>query len=197
MKSEITVLRFGGRRLPCPLGSLRCRGDRRLAVYRRILDEAIRDARRVVVIGDDADLAAVLSRLLRTDRLDIEVAYPGGRPGNWFSARRAVRGRARRVPLIRDDTGTVLVGSALWLPPEGPRCCTAKPWSTTSCFSTDTSPVCGSSRRRPCPAFGPESWVPDFGPACWAPGNAPGSPAVPRSWGPQVFVWCGTESRQA
>ena len=60
-----------------------------------------------------------MSRLLRTDRLDIEVAYPGGRPGNWFSARRAVRGRARRVPLIRDDTGTVLVGSALWLPPEG------------------------------------------------------------------------------
>ena len=25
MKSEITVLRFGGRRLPRPLGSLRCR----------------------------------------------------------------------------------------------------------------------------------------------------------------------------
>ena len=34
-------------------------------------------------------------------------------------ARRALRGTAERVPLIRDDTGTALVGHALWLPPDG------------------------------------------------------------------------------
>ncbi|MBC8092474.1 MAG: hypothetical protein H7Y15_11150, partial [Pseudonocardia sp.] len=31
--------------------------------------------RRIVVHGSDADLAAVLLRLLRTERLDVEVAY--------------------------------------------------------------------------------------------------------------------------
>ena len=31
--------------------------------------------RRIVVAGSDADLAAVLVRLLRRDRLDVELAY--------------------------------------------------------------------------------------------------------------------------
>lgn len=115
MKSDITVLTFGGRRLPRPLRSLRCLDVDDSAS----LDDAIGTARRVVVVGADADLAAVLSRLLRTDRLDAEVAHVGNRPRDWLAARRAVRGRAQRVPLIRDDTGTVLVGSARWLPPEG------------------------------------------------------------------------------
>ena len=37
---------------------------------------------------------------------------PGG-----AGARRALTRVARRVPLIRDDTGTAVVGAALWLPP--------------------------------------------------------------------------------
>ena len=39
------------------------------------------DPRRLIVMGTDADLAAVLLRLLRSDRLDIELAYlpAGGR----------------------------------------------------------------------------------------------------------------------
>ena len=67
------------------------------------------------MVGSDADLAAVLSRLMRQDALDVEVAQVRGR----LSARRALSGTARRVPLIRDDTGTVLVGAAQWLPPSG------------------------------------------------------------------------------
>ncbi|WP_246584790.1 hypothetical protein [[Mycobacterium] fortunisiensis] len=66
--------------------------------------------RRVVVTGGDAELAAVLTALLRADRLDVEVAPA---TGNW-SARRALRAPARRVPLIRDETGTVLVSAAQW-----------------------------------------------------------------------------------
>ena len=111
MKSDITVLVFGGRRPPRALSSLPVvlisqSGD---------IDAAISGRRRVVVVGGAADLAAVLSRLLRTDQLDIEVAHVGNR----WSARRAITGPARRVPLIRDDTGTVLVDRALWLPPKG------------------------------------------------------------------------------
>jgi hypothetical protein len=68
----------------------------------------------------------VLTRLLRADRLDVEVAYAPPRrtaatriyrlPAGGRAARRARRGSARRVPLIRDETGTVIVGAASWLP---------------------------------------------------------------------------------
>lgn len=73
--------------------------------------------RRVVVHGRDADLAAVLLRLLRTDRLDVEIGYvPSSRrsavaaiwgPGDVDVA---LHGRATAAPLVRDDTGGVLVG---------------------------------------------------------------------------------------
>ena len=111
MQTGILVLRFGDRLLPRTLAAL----PRREADDVAAVDEAIRDARRVVVVGHDADLAAVLTRLMRTDLLDVEVAHVRGR----WAARRALTGTARRVPLIRDDTGTVLVGSAMWLPPAG------------------------------------------------------------------------------
>ncbi|MCV7066502.1 hypothetical protein H7H51_13675 [Mycolicibacterium farcinogenes] len=71
--------------------------------------------RRVIVTGGDAELAAVLTALLRADRLDVEV---GVATGGW-SARRALRAAARRVPLIRDETGTVLVKAAYWRGDEG------------------------------------------------------------------------------
>ena len=90
------------------------------------VDEAIGRYRRLVVVGADADLAAVLSRLLRADRLDIEVAYVPrrrtaatrvyGLPTGRRAARRARRGAARRVTLVRDETGSVIVGRAQWLP---------------------------------------------------------------------------------
>ncbi len=77
-------------------------------------------ARRVIVHGTDADLAAVLLRLLRSDRLDVEIAYvPAARSAvaaaHGLPAGRAARdlalaGRAAPVPLVRDDTGGVLAG---------------------------------------------------------------------------------------
>jgi hypothetical protein len=77
-------------------------------------------ARRLVVAGTDADLAAVLVRLLRRERLDVEVAYlPRGRSAAarvWGLPRNrvalALDGAAAPVPLIRDDAGGVLVGRA-------------------------------------------------------------------------------------
>jgi hypothetical protein len=77
--------------------------------------------RRIVVAGSDADLAAVLVRLLRRDRLDVELAYvPSDRrsaaAGLWglphgaAAVELACEGVARPAPLVRDDTGGVLVG---------------------------------------------------------------------------------------
>jgi hypothetical protein len=79
------------------------------------------DLRRVVVAGTDADLAAVLVRLLRTDRLGIELAYlPAerrsdaarvwGLPHGADALELARDGVAYAVPLVRDDAGGVLVG---------------------------------------------------------------------------------------
>lgn len=76
--------------------------------------------RRVVVAGTDAGLAAVLLRLLRAERLDVEVGFlPAGRsaaarawglPTGRGALGVALAGRAAPVPLVRDDAGGVLVG---------------------------------------------------------------------------------------
>ncbi len=108
MKREITVLLFGGRPAPRSLTA------QPAVVVREPGDIDAVDTGRVAVVGTDADLAVVLTRLLRTDRLDVEVAHAR----NWRTAARATTATARRIPLIRDDTGTVLTGVALWLPPE-------------------------------------------------------------------------------
>jgi len=97
------VLLFGGRRLPRPLRDLTT-----------VTVDDITSHRRVIVVGSDADLAAVLTRLLRADRLDIEVGFAP----RWHSARRARTGPASRVPLIRDETGSVITRTAYWLPPD-------------------------------------------------------------------------------
>jgi hypothetical protein len=79
------------------------------------------DLRRLVVAGTDADLAAVLQRLLRADRLGVEVAYlPADRrsvaahvwglPHGAAALELARHGTAQAVPLVRDDAGGVLVG---------------------------------------------------------------------------------------
>ncbi|MGA8327916.1 MAG: peptidase M50, partial [Mycobacterium sp.] len=59
---------FDGPRVPRSLTGLR-------AIDPADIDAALAWARRLVVIGVDADLAAVLTRLLRADRLDVEVGY--------------------------------------------------------------------------------------------------------------------------
>jgi hypothetical protein len=73
----------------------------------------------LVVHGSDADLAAVVLRLLRTERLDVPVGYvpvdPGSRvarvwrlPPDPVAA--ALDGEVTPFPLVRDDNGGVLVG---------------------------------------------------------------------------------------
>jgi hypothetical protein len=106
---KIIVLRFGARRAPRSLAGLPVVEVEGAAD----VDPALH-ARRLVVLGTHADLAVVLSRLLRADRLDVEVAHVRRR----WSARRARTGAARRVPLIRDETGAVLTRVAYWLPPD-------------------------------------------------------------------------------
>jgi hypothetical protein len=79
-------------------------------------------APRLVVLGRDAALAAVLTYLLRNERLSVELGFvaaarsPATRAlhistGNAAAAR-ALSGTAMEVPLIRDDTGTALAGHA-------------------------------------------------------------------------------------
>lgn len=78
---------------------------------------------RLIVVGDDAAFAATLTRLMRLDRLDVELAYVpetrtpateayGLRTGSK-AATVALQGQAKPLPLIRDDSGIALVGRAL------------------------------------------------------------------------------------
>ncbi|OBH05017.1 peptidase M50 [Mycobacterium sp. E1747] len=116
----VAVLLFGDRRVPRSLIGL--------PVHTADSDAAIGPYRRLVVLGADADLAAVLTRLLRAGRLDVEVAYVPRRrtratrtyrlPAGRRAARQARRGTARRVTLVRDETGSVVVGRARWVPPD-------------------------------------------------------------------------------
>ncbi|KUH87912.1 MULTISPECIES: hypothetical protein [unclassified Mycobacterium] len=96
--TDVVVLLFGGRRSPRALRAL------------PVAEDPDTPCRRLIVVGSDADLATVLTRLMRTDRLGVEVAHVR-RP---WQARRALRGSAARVPLIRDDAGAVIVGAAEW-----------------------------------------------------------------------------------
>ncbi|MCF7552131.1 hypothetical protein [Pseudonocardia sp. WMMC193] len=91
-----------------------------------------REPRRVIVHGSDADLAAVLVRLLRRDRLDVEVAFvPATRRSAvamaWNlprdAAGLALDAPAQPTPLIRDDAGGVLVGRGVVRDLEGEAYC--------------------------------------------------------------------------
>jgi hypothetical protein len=125
-EADIAVLMFGDHGVPRPLRGLPAvrvgdPGDV------EVLRAAISGVRRVVVVGADADLAAVLTRLLRAGQLDVEVGYAPRRrtaatrvyrvPAGRRAARRALRGSAGQMPLIRDETATVIVGTAHWRPP--------------------------------------------------------------------------------
>jgi len=116
---DIAVVMFDGRRVPRSLTRLR-------VIDPVDIDASLASARRVVVVGADADLASVLTRLLRAELLNVEVAYVPRRrtqatrayrlPAGRRAARRARRGPAQRVPLIRDETGSAIVGAAEWKP---------------------------------------------------------------------------------
>jgi hypothetical protein len=107
--ADVVVLRFRGRRVPRGLVGLPVHDVTNPADV-----DPLVGARRMVVLGATADLGTVLTRLLRADRLDVEVGLVK-RP--WH-ARRARTAEARRVPLIRDETGAVVTEAAFWLPPD-------------------------------------------------------------------------------
>ena len=92
------------------------------------IDDLLTD--RVVVVGDDADLAAVVLRLHRKDRLtDVAVGYVATSPTPVTAVHSlptgskavslALTGDPDPVPLIRDDVGGVLVGRAVLAPVNG------------------------------------------------------------------------------
>jgi hypothetical protein len=98
------------------------------------------DGRRLVVCGTDADLAAVLLRLLRTGMLGtVAVGYVPSSPSSavarlWglpaahpAAAALALRGRPEPVPLVRDDAGGVLVGCGVVRPVQGVAYCDDEP----------------------------------------------------------------------
>lgn len=116
---DLAVLRFGGRPVPGGLAGVAVHDVAAPA------DVDAVSAGRFAVIGGDADLAAVLTRLLRTERLDVELAYVArrrsaatrafGLPTGRRAARMALTGAAELVPLIRDDASSALVGRATWV----------------------------------------------------------------------------------
>ncbi|MDI9916119.1 hypothetical protein [Rhodococcus sp. IEGM 1379] len=77
---------------------------------------------RLIVVGTDAAFAATLTRLMRLERLDIELAYVTENRSDATeayrlstgakAARAALKGAVHVVPLIRDDAGIALVGAA-------------------------------------------------------------------------------------
>jgi len=64
---DIAVVMFDGRRVPRSLTRLR-------VIDPVDIDASLASARRVVVVGADADLASVLTRLLRAELLNVEAA---------------------------------------------------------------------------------------------------------------------------
>ena len=118
----VAVLLFADRSLPGPLRGLA------LAPVDDV-ESAARENRRLIVVGSDADLASVLTTLMRTETLDVEIGFVSDRrspatgayrlAAGRRGARRALRGTARRVPLIRDDTGYAIAGKAMWRGAEG------------------------------------------------------------------------------
>ena len=98
------------------------------------------DGRRLVVCGTDADLAAVLLRLLRTDTLAaVAVGYVPAKTSSvvarlWglptapvAAATLALHGNPCLVPLVRDDAGGVLVGLGVVRPVDGVAYCDNNP----------------------------------------------------------------------
>lgn len=78
---------------------------------------------RIVVVGDDAALSAVLTRMMRADYMWAEVAYVPSSAStaaqNWniptdsdAAWALALEGEVRPAPLIRTDTGLAVAGSA-------------------------------------------------------------------------------------
>ncbi len=92
----VAVLLSGDADVPGPLTGLPTHQDN--------LDTVIGRYSRLIVVGADADLGAVLTRLLRTDRLDVEVGYVPRRRSPATRAYRLPAGRrAAASPAVTDQ----------------------------------------------------------------------------------------------
>ncbi|MBB4855181.1 hypothetical protein HNP40_002582 [Mycobacteroides chelonae] len=126
-KASARVLLFGARRLPRVLRDLPVERVEESDAVRGLVGALPDDATRLVVVGSDADLAQVLTYLMRAERLDVELGFVPDRRSHVRriyrigsgAARRAREGHADQVPLIRDDTGTALAGRASWQSGDG------------------------------------------------------------------------------
>jgi hypothetical protein len=122
LTADVAVLLFKGAVLP---GSLR---NLPIADVDD-LDAAADEYRRLIVVGSDADLASVLTTLLRRENLDVEIGFASrhrsaatrayGLSAGRRGARRALKRPVMRVPLIRDDTGQAIAGTAMWRGTDG------------------------------------------------------------------------------
>lgn len=84
---------------------------------------------RLIVVGTDGAFAATLTRLMRLERLHVELAYVTENKSDATdayrlatgarAARTALKGTVHTVPLIRDDAGIALVGAAVVTAPRG------------------------------------------------------------------------------
>jgi hypothetical protein len=86
----------------------------------------------IVVHGSDADLAAVVLRLLRLGRLGVPIGYVSTDPRSTIAriwrlpkdqVGAALDGEPEPYPLVRDDTGGVLVGLGVLAPVRGTLYC--------------------------------------------------------------------------
>nr|WP_309224031.1 MULTISPECIES: peptidase M50 [unclassified Mycobacteroides] len=123
------VLLFGARPLPRALRGLPTERVDGPDALRAVVDGLPDGTTRLIVVGADDDLGAVLTRLMRAERLDVELGFVPDRRSRakhlyrikFGAARRARYGRAVRLPLIRDDTGTAVAGRATWQSAAGNR----------------------------------------------------------------------------
>ncbi|MGQ5692593.1 hypothetical protein ACSVIA_06880 [Rhodococcus erythropolis] len=120
------VLKCGDSPVPLPLGELTSFTVPELP-EKQDFDEALSQLQvvtepRLIVVGNDGAFAAALTRLMRLERLNVELAYVTENRSDATdayklatgarAARTALKGTVHTVPLIRDDAGIALVGAA-------------------------------------------------------------------------------------
>ena len=121
IKTQITVLHFGARQVHRPLASLRCCQLNDPAE----IDAAIQGAQRVIVIGSEADLASVLTRLMKSPMYPVGAARDAPSPV-WLAG---FRWCATKPPPRWSEPR---YGCHPAIPP----CSAGRRWWTTSCSST-------------------------------------------------------------
>ncbi len=120
---SVAVFLFGDADLPRPLTGL----PALQANLSNDLGALVGPYRRLVVVGADADLGAVLTRLLRAQRLDVEVGFA---PPRRTAATRAA---------ARPSSTTRCCSTAMW-----PRCASSQRWACRAYVPRSVAPESGA-----------------------------------------------------